>query len=448
MSAIIDFYYRKASFILILFLLLLFSCQKDPSQIEFEIGSDLIQTVASISICDTFSIQLSTVQTDSIVTSGLNNFLVGKLTDKRFGTLNSKCYFRISLPSAISIIESDIYDSISLVVKLNGYSYGDTTIKQNWIVHRLAEEMKTNDDGYLYNSSSFKYIPETLGNIRFKAYPSLKQEVEIPLNSSFGETLFNLIIDKDEKVESNTNFYESFKGFAIESVGNELNTLLGINTKDSSIIMRMYAHRDGDERKYLEMDFDMETEALPFSQISYDRSNTLLNGLLNQKEIISSTLTNNEVYMQGGSGLLTRVEIPGLAKVLEIEHAVLMKAELILKPVLGTYRNDQLPTKLIFKKCDKLNRIVNYYLNPTTNEYLYGSLFVNDILYNENTNYTIDITEYIKDELADNYFEPGTSALLISYNEPDFNSTASSIVLGDGNNKQKAILKLYFLYYE
>jgi hypothetical protein len=126
-----------------------------------------------------------------------------------------------------------------------------------------------------------------------------------------------------------------------------------------------------------------------------------------------------------------------------------MKAELILRPVVGSYKISELPDKLLLTKCDNLNRIISAYLNSEQTDYIYGNLIKDDEIYNENTYYLIDITSYVKDELSDNYFEPGKSAILLYYSTPSFHVTASRIVFGDAYNKnQKAQLKLYFLRYD
>jgi hypothetical protein len=424
------------------------SCQKDSNLTKFEIGNNLINNDLKISVCDTFSINLSTVQFDSIGTSGTDSVLVGRMTDDRLGKILSKCYFRVSKPSSVTIQDDDIYDSISLLVQLNGYSNGDTLKRQNWSIYRLSEEIKTKDNGYLFNNSSFKHDLVAIGTTNFKVYPSRKEKINIHMDHDLGKTLFDMVLDGDGVFESDDHFYNYFKGIVIEPSDPNMNTLLGISVQDTSVIMRVYAHRNGEVRTSLQLDFNIETTTYPFSQIVADRSNTKLVGLVNQRNCLSSTITNNEAYIQGGTGLMTRVDIPGLAKILEIENSVLMKAELILFPVVNSYEIARLPSELIFAKENKLNQIEYRYINSAGDGYLYGSLSIGDDLYNENTFYSIDITKYVKDELSDNYFEPGKSGLLLYYSAPGYLVTSNRIVLGDFYRKnQKAKLKLSFISY-
>jgi hypothetical protein len=429
-------------------IVLLVSCQKDPNDIQFEIGSDIIKTVTGLTTCDTFTIELSTVQADSIITSTSDSMLVGGLLDARLGKISSKCFFRLSIPKYVNIKEGDVYDSISLVVKLNGYYYGDTLNSISWNVYNVYEEMKTNDDGYLYNTSSFICSEDPLGNISFRPYPGMHQKIYIPINMNFGKSLFNMVITDDERLQTTENFIEFFKGLTIEPAVENMNTLLGIDEMDSSVILRIYAHRNGEERQELEQDFQIETGSLPFSQISYDRSQTLLENLKDQSNEISSHFTGNESYIEGGVGLMMRVDIPGLSKLLELENTRLIKAQLILKPVIVSMNKSQLPSTLKLTKCDKLNRILNAYSNESGSDYVYGILFDGDDLYNENTFYSIDITPYIEDELSDKYFEAGNTGILLYYSEPDYLATASSIILGDMRHPNaQSFLRLYFLNY-
>jgi len=436
--------------ICIFFVLIIFaitSCKSDANLIEFQIGNNLVQADLGISVCDTFSIQLSTVQFDSISTSDTDSLLIGRIMDERMGKLLSRCYFSVSNPS-ISIQKEDVYDSISLVVKLNGYYYGDTTKMVNWNVYRLSEKLKASDDGKLYNNSSFERFEQPIGNLSFKPYPSRKQTINIPLDNALGKTLFDMAIDNDERILSADNFYNYFKGITIVPSDENMNTLMGVSVSDTSIVMRVYAHRVSEERKEINLDFSIVNTTLPFSQVTYNRTNTSLAALNSQKLSLSSALTQNESYIQGGSGVMTRVDIPGLAKVLELENVVIMKAELILYPVINTYETTQLPRKMNFFKCDRLNQMQYGYVEATTKAYIYGTLSISNDLYNENTFYSLDITEYIKDELSDSYYEPGKSGILLYYSDPGFLVTASRLVLGNSHHKnQKAKLKLYFLHY-
>jgi hypothetical protein len=433
---------------IIILLLLFCNCQKDPKLIEFQIGKDLINTDSRISICDTFLVELSNVLFDSMTTSNTDSLLIGQYADDRLGIINSKCYFRVKIPTSVTIQEGDVFDSISLVVKLNGYSYGDTTKKVNWNVYRLSEMLKLNENGYLYNMSSFKYFDDPIGEVSFKPYPSKTQEINIPIDHNLGNTLFDMVINRDEKVESDENFFNYFNGITIAPSNTDLNNLLGVTVNDTSLVMRIYAHRDEEEKVDIELDFGVETGELPFSQITCNRASTIIESLTKQQYSLSSTLTNNESYIQGGTGIMTRVDIPELMKIQEAENTLLMKAELILYPIVGTYQTPMLPSKLVFYKCNKLNEMEYNYTNETTNESIYGTINIGTDLYNESTYYSIDITKYIKDELSDKYFEPGLSGLLLYYDQPGYLVTASRLVFGNYYHKNyPAKLKLYFLKY-
>jgi hypothetical protein len=132
-----------------------------------------------------------------------------------------------------------------------------------------------------------------------------------------------------------------------------------------------------------------------------------------------------------------------------MEKVTVLKAELILKPVEATYINSQLSAIINYYAINKKNQIVGSYTGSNSQTAGMGTLVLTDPIYNENTNYSIDITSYILDQLAGKYYEPGKSGLLFIYKTPSYASGVTRIVLGGGRHStQKARLKLYLLRYE
>jgi len=418
------------------------------AEMELQLGSDIIETNANIIVCDTFSLEMSTVQLDSISASGVDELVVGEYNDAKTGTILCKSYFKLSLPASINIDEEDIYDSISFIVRLNGYSSGDTNTLQNMRVYRVSEDIEVDESGFLYNTSSFKYDPIPLGIKKFKPFPGYKDEIQISLDKNFGLELFKQFLNDDEKVSDNINFQDWFKGIYLDLSNEEKSSILGCSVNDSSMFIRMYTHRNNAEEQKVEYDFKITDKSSCFNQIKYNRIGTLFSGLNNQRIDLSSSITMDESIIQGGTGLMTRIEIPALGKLLELENAKLLKAELILEPVLNTYSIKTIPRNLSLYQSDKMNQFVNSYINPMTKEPVSGILITGNDVYNENIYYTVDITQYVKNELQDNYFEPGKTGILLGYSNPDFRTTVDRIVFGNKKNiSQKSKVKIYLLKY-
>src|ERR1044071_2153319 len=75
---------------------------------------------------DTVEARLSTLVTDSFITSGATSFLVGKYKDPYLGVISTKPFFRMTVPSGtVSIPSSAQYDSACFIIRLNKYYYGD-----------------------------------------------------------------------------------------------------------------------------------------------------------------------------------------------------------------------------------------------------------------------------------------------------------------------------------
>ncbi len=96
--------------IVILSLLFLVKCNDKPD--ELTLGEEYIESGTNLNLIDTFSVSLSTVIIDTIVTSGTDRMLVGNFNDNIFGKISSKSYFQIGIPDSSDVEEDEIYDSL------------------------------------------------------------------------------------------------------------------------------------------------------------------------------------------------------------------------------------------------------------------------------------------------------------------------------------------------
>ena len=83
-----------------------------------------------------------------------------------------------------------------------------------------------------------------------------------------------------------------------------------------------------------------------------------------------STQTDNHGYMQGLIGLLPKLRFPTLDEILAIRRWKILKADLIIEPVKGSYDLFSLPKNLYIYDTDKENRLNSVLLdnqgNPLT----------------------------------------------------------------------------------
>jgi len=419
---------------------ILLSCSKEDN--EFTMGQDFIESQTAIIVIDTFSTEFSTVIVDSIPTSGTETVLIGSYEDEAFGRITCHSYFQVGLPQYYSKDENDIYDSITLLLRYSGYNYGDTTQPFRIVVHQLLEDVEPDESGYLYNTSSVSYSLNDIGSKTFIPRPGIADSVEIRLNNNIGTDLFNKLLDNDEKVATEDNFLNYFKGIAIVPDGNINSAIIGFNANEEDLLMRIYSHRIGETLEVLHNDFPMVYSDRQFNHIQHDFSNTLLNIVQRQKVAVPSSETGDKTYVQGGTALMTKIRFPSMQDILLFENGIIIKAELVVKPVKTSYSVFSLPEDLILRETDKINRLGDVLYDS------YGTVatasFVLDELYNEETSYTFDITEFINNELSDNYFDTD-HGLLISLPSGKLLESFERLILEAANPLPK--LKLYYLTY-
>jgi hypothetical protein len=121
-----------------------------------------------------------------------------------------------------------------------------------------------------------------------------------------------------------------------------------------------------------------------------------------------------------------------------------MKAELIIKPVQGTYSPTlNLPPQVNLSLTNQGNTI------GATLPYGSGNLSI-DYLYGTNTSYTYDITAYIQNALTQGAVNNAKNGLMLITPATLFNTTFNRAVLGDAYNTQKSnqiSLKIFYASY-
>lgn len=424
--------------------LILYSCNKNDSEL-LSVGSNFIEPNTRIIKVDTFGIQLSTIKLDSIVTSNSETALLGQLNDEKTGKTTSNSFFQLQLPGSNSIDEEDVYDSVALVLNYSGYILGDTTQLFSVSVHEVIEEMELFDDDYLYNNSSFAYKPLALGAKKFFPMPERNEEIVIRLNDSFGIELFEKLRNEDDDISTSDLFSDYLKGLVLIA-DNEFNeSIIGFELADSSLCLRLYGHKIDEELEEYTIDFEVSNNQQRFNQIRYDNSATILENLVEQKYAINSEFTDNIAFVKGGVGLMTKISFPGLMSLVEITDGDIIKAELVLHPIVDDSNKDFLPENFFLYEGRKYNKIENIYGDIEGNPY-YGSLIIDEI--NNEAQLTFDITDYVKTGKMNSYFDPNHSFIL-SYESPDYSASVNSIEIGGYNNKRfMPGLNVYFIRYE
>jgi hypothetical protein len=431
---------------LVILLFLLNACKSKDDDL-FLIGNDLVSKNSLLVEIDTFTVNLSTIRQDSLPTSGNGVLLAGNYDDGHFGKITCNSVFSVGIPTVTEIINTDIYDSISLTFKYSGYYYGDTTIVQSISVHKLKENIKFSDGYYLYNSSKSNFDPSSLGIITKVPTPHNKNSISIKLNNSLGIDIFNKLKNNSDIFLSDEAFLTYLPGLILLADKSKSSSVIGYGANDSTMI-RLYFHELGASITLKEYDFPLINPSYQYNQIYSDHSGLPISSLTDQRKRIASSANNNESLMQAGSGLMTRVDFPYLGKLLEFERkGKILSAELIFKPVKNSYNNYvSLPDSLVLFTTDKLNK-VNGYITNNSSTYEYAYLYIDD-LYNANTQYSVDITTYLFAEFSGNYYNVD-HGLLVGLRPSLFETTLDRLILsGPDNPDSKPQLKIKYIFYD
>jgi hypothetical protein len=254
----------------------------------------------------------------------------------------------------------------------------------------------------------------------------------------------NLFLDKDERILQLDNWLAYFKGLTIQ--GDPSNdAIVGYSTSVNFPAMRLYYHY---------VDFTSISQYRDFSIFGYtvnqfnhyEITNPVISLPADQKDKIPVKNTYKQSYIQAGTGIVTRLEIPYLKNLLELhENMRILKAELILEPVRNTYSAIELPPKIGLFASDKFNRFGAPILNMNTGSSLVGTLIIDEV-YQEDTRYTFDVTYFIQSKIAE--ATDDIPALLVTVSPNEIYRTADRLVLGSQiNSDSKVKLKIYYMNY-
>jgi hypothetical protein len=437
------------------------ACQK-PS-ISF--GSAFVSNNnTNIIVIDTCNVQLSTLLQDSFPTAGTGAMLLGHYQDPYFGTITSRTFAQIGNPvgANISTIPGVALDSICLIMFLNKWFYGDTIIPQRYYVSQLDTVITYPfpTQRTFYNNSSFPYNPTPWGYTDVSISPTANfssqqalDSVKIRLPDSLGQTLIRMIQNHSDTVTNLNTFLSYFKGIVVYSDSSAGNSGAMFGFKDT-VLMRLYYQVPGVYTTLYHFDFRLYNKFYQFNQITADRTGTPL-AILNTLQAsrpnpliptqAPSNLTNNAVYVQGASGIQTKITFPSLLNIASLpDYLGISRALLILKPLPGTFNQElPLPPQLVLSQSNETNVLGPPITSGSGTQF--GSLIV-DYTYGVNTSYTYDITSYIQGQMTVGGITQAQDALILNVPFPANGSTTDRVVFGDNTNKNYTIsLRLYYV---
>ncbi|SHF82281.1 DUF4270 family protein [Flavobacterium defluvii] len=441
---------RKILFLLF-FAFTLFSCGTDTDAGEFVVGSDYLSLNNKVVMVDTVTVEMSTINFDSLVTSGQSRILIGNYDDPVFGKVKSNGYFQLSGSSyALNNSGSDteavnfVFDSISMILKYDNYYYGDTTQVQKFDIHRLTQKVKPNtDDDSFYNNSTLTYSDESLGTISYKPRPIEKDSINIRMNDAFGDALFQKI--KKREITGLDEFKEYLKGLVLVPSTTSSSSVIGFSSSKSKVRLYYSKYQNDTEADSFFIDFLMSNASTQFNSISLDKTGTLIQNLPISSQRLSSSLTNKQGFIQSGTGVACRIDFPNIKQLKNISSkGAIVDAQLFIKPVNNSY-SDKYPLADSLKVYvgDNLNRISGSLQNAAGSA-VYGILNKKSDEFNENLGYTIPLGSFLQKEMLK--ASDSRSALILTL--PGISKSVNRLVLGDQKHADNKIqIKVYYISY-
>ncbi|MFH7000425.1 DUF4270 family protein [Flavobacterium sp. FlaQc-57] len=437
--------------LILLFAMTVFSCGTDSDAGEFVVGSDYLAVSNKVVLIDTVSVEMSTINFDSLVTSNQSRILIGNYDDPIYGKVKSNSYFQVT-PGTYALINSGsdtettnyVFDSISMILKYDKYYYGDTTKVQTFDIHRLIQKVKPNtDDNNFYNNSALSYSDESLGTISYKPRPLEKDSINIKMSAAFGAALFQKL--KKREVTDFDSFNEYLKGLVLVPSTSNSASVVGFHVATSKVRLYYSKYQAETEETPYFIDLNISDETKQFNSISLDKTGTVIQNLPISTSKLSSSLTNHEGFIQSGTGVACRIDFPNIKQLKYLsDKGAIVDAQLVLRPVNNSY-SEQYPLadSLKIYVGDNLNRISASLVNSAGTS-VYGILNKKSDEFNENIGYLIPIGNFLQKEMLKQ--SDSRSSLILTL--PGISKTVNRIVLGDQKHmNNKILLKIYYISY-
>lgn len=438
--------HRSAFYLLpVLSLLGLLSCTKPSINFGADLGSDNSTDVKGL---DTFSVKVSTVFLDSFPTSGSGTMLLGQYKDPYFGNIGARSFNEITYPATLPILTNlSVYDSIELIMEINKAFYGDTSQVQRFMVSQLSDVLNyPGTQTAFYNINTIPFNPTVLGSVDVRINPTAGfssqkagDSIKIRLPNTLGERFFNLLYNQSDTVKNAATFRGFFKGLAIYPDSTMPGAIFGF--KDS-VFIRLHYHNPGVVYQPETTDFPFTNKSNQFNNIYVDRTGTPVQGIGSQHPEIPSTASGNAAYLQPSTGIYVKLLFPNINALLQFpDYLSVMKAELRIKPVDGTYSPIfNLPPQISLSTTTEANT-----LGPALNSGT-GNLSI-DYLYGANTAYTYDVTRYIQQQILQGPENLAKNGLLLTIPSNVYNTSFNRVVVGDQRNALKVNQISLTIYY-
>jgi hypothetical protein len=329
------------------------------------------------------------VLVDSVLTRNGTYLLAGQYQDPKLGPIVAKSYFQPTYPGEFTAENPTRADSAVLILPYT-YYYGDTSKPYTVSVHLLQDSIRARA---YYSSEQIAYEPLAAVEATFFPRPNSADSLRtlrVKLPAAVADRLLTFAN------KSVNEFEQNFPGFALVGADANNNAVLGFRIEGGPVLRLYYQTTTAQTFNFGSAP---ERPARRFNQISGDRTGTVVAALSSQYSTVSSTATGGETYVQGGTGLMTRIEFPDLSSLPYLSNVAINGAELVVTPVPGSIISSR--SQLILYEATNDGRLLRS--SNGTPAFTPGDIRVLNppplLAGYSNNAFTFDVTRYVADVL-------------------------------------------------
>ena len=412
----------------------------------FELGQDYVESNTYVELIDTVTIELSTFRFDSIQTSGSGVAWVGSAVIPEVGTMRSESFYKVQIASGISWNKKEVYDSICISLKHSGSYLGDTLQPYTLTVNQVTQTISGNDNGSIYNNRPTLFDPQPLGSYRYTPRPIEKPKITFRLNDDFGLGILNFCKENYQNSDASTLFANYLKGIRLGTSGDS-HAMMAFAAQDSTMMITLYSHLPSIEDESLTREISLSESTLQYNYMQTNGLEHQFGSLTDYKQMLPSKTSDNMALMHEGNGYYMRVDFPYINELMDAnQKGYIVKAELQLYPVEGTYELAKLPSSIYLHEIQKVN-VWGSSLTTSDQTQVTGTLY-SDPLFNEDIFYSIDITQYLTSRLAESIVNTNNGLTFTWSSARNSNYVEALLFGGSGNKTSRSRLKIYYYYYD
>jgi hypothetical protein len=322
--------------------------------------------------------------------------MMGKVKDEVTGTTTVTPYFVFEPAQIPNIQNYHIYDSVTLIIRPTGITWGDTTQIETFHIHRLTElpELKEKEDYLKYNTQNTPYDPAEWATISFYPIKQRFRNLYFKLDDKIGNEFFDLLKARSEDITRTANFIKYFNGLVF--IPDEDNhCLIKLSTLPTDLRINIHYHDASTNYVYSISNASIYTQFSYMNIVNepvgtpYEAIQHQTTGLLFQNAVRGDA-PYGQTVAQGMSGFFTKMQLP--IQPSGSKYQTIVKAEIVMKMQKNVNNNNfgEL-TKISVYRSDVLNRLIS---PLSVNSINVEGRLVRDNIDPEKDAYVINITDY------------------------------------------------------